>query len=129
VGPSLLPLARPSNDAERDALNAFFQPAVDDAKRAFDALRRRGALLPRISFRGGLVRPYGAAGAVEVVLVITVHADPNCERLLQEERRLVDALRDQLIHQGRIVGGLYGGNAELAIRGPAVAASASPEAA
>jgi hypothetical protein len=129
VGPSLLPLARPSNAAERAALDTFVPPAGAAACTAFDALRRRGALLPRISYRAGIIRPYGRAGAVEVALLVEVHADPHCERILHEERRLVDALRDQLIHQGQLVGDIPAGNAQLFVRGPAVAVQASEEAA
>jgi hypothetical protein len=123
--PSVPVPTAPSNAAERGALDSFFRPAVQAACRTLDAMRRSGAIVVRLSYRGGIVSPAGLAP--EAAILLTLVADENVDFLTREERSLASEMRARLISAGFQVGGLACAPSQVWIRGPRVAAVAAQQ--
>lgn len=115
-------LAAPTSPAARAALDPL-RARLDAAMRGgvWDQMKARGAL--RLPWQGGIFLGPNGPEAVIVVLVI---ADPNCERLADEERRLTAALEADLQHLGLNIGGVLKTHQnEVWVRGEVVRAAAA----
>lgn len=123
--PSVPAPALPRNAAERAALDPFFRGAVQAARRAFDGMRASGAIVLRLSYRGGILTPCGLEP--EAAVLLTLVADPQCDFLTREERSLANEMRSRLISLGYQVGGIACETRQVWVRGPRVAAAAAQQ--